>query len=69
MTRRDRANLQFLLEAGENILREWHARVSEDDKKYASALLTCYSWELLDDIRDCNKAKEYLEKFRTSKSC
>lgn len=64
MNDNDRENLQFLLDAGENILRDWYMKVDEDDRKYASALLTCYSWELLDDVKEHSQASEYLSKFR-----
>lgn len=66
MNDNDRENLQFLLDAGEAILKEWYEKVDEDDRLYASALLTCYSWELLDEVKDCTLACSYLSKYRQS---
>lgn len=46
MSVRDRANLQFLLTASPEVLREWYDTVEEDDIIYAMQLLDRYSVEL-----------------------
>ena len=63
MDHNDRMNLKFLMEAGEDILREWYKVTSEDDHKYASALLTVASWEMLDLCMETNVAENYLRKY------
>lgn len=46
MNEHDRENLQFLLNAGEETLRDWYSKVDEDDHEYASEIMTMYSEEL-----------------------
>ena len=62
----DRKNLLFLLEASEETIKDWYLKVDEDDRKYASSLLICYSWEVGDEVKDVEKASAYLSKFRIS---
>lgn len=49
MNSHDRQNLQFLLNASEQTLRQWYATVSEDDREYASELLAQYAQEIRRD--------------------
>ena len=42
----DRDNLNFLLNAGDECLKDWHAQADEDDLVYAQELLASYSEEL-----------------------
>jgi len=71
MNEYDRENLQFLLNASKEVLKDWWDNVEEDDHEYASELLDTYSEELkitsclLDDnISDIVEAGELLKKFR-----
>lgn len=66
MDENDRLNLKFLLECSEETLKDWYEKTTEDDHKYASALMTCASWELLDDIDTVTEALEYLTKYRSN---
>ena len=42
----DRDNLNFLLGADEDCLKDWHAQADADDLVYAQELLAAYSEEL-----------------------
>jgi hypothetical protein len=42
----DRENLFFLLNASEEVLRDWYENVSQDDHEYASEILARYGEEL-----------------------
>lgn len=64
MDENDRMNLQFLLDASEEILKHWYLVVDEHDRKYASSLLTIASWEMTDLCNDTNIAEEYLRKYK-----
>ena len=46
MNEYDRENLQFLLNADEETLKDWYSKVDVDDHEYASELLAMYSEEL-----------------------
>lgn len=48
MTAHDYANLRFLLNSPKEVLKEWYETVSEDDLKYAFALLTVAKMEIID---------------------
>ena len=56
-------NLRFLLDATEEILKQWYLVVDEDDHKYASSLLTIASWEMIDECNNTDIAEPYLRKF------
>lgn len=68
----DRKNLEFLLSASEEVLRDWYDNVSEDDHEYASELLNAYGEELklrtafikCENVTTTEDANEYLKKFR-----
>jgi len=42
----DRNNLNFLLNADDSVIKEWSAKVPQDDIDYAHELLALYSQEL-----------------------
>jgi len=46
MNPHDKKNLEFLMSATPEVLREWYARVSQDDVDYATELLAYASAEL-----------------------
>ena len=46
MNPHDKKNLEFLMSATPEILREWYAQVSQDDVDYATELLAYASAEL-----------------------
>ncbi len=46
MKRRDRDNLNFLMQANPETLSAWYAQASEDDLEYADELLSLYAQEL-----------------------
>lgn len=46
MNQNDRNNLEFLLNASEDVLRDWYDSVSEDDHVYAHELLNAYMAEI-----------------------
>lgn len=73
----DKSNLNFLLNASDEILLDWYNTVGEDDHEYASELLSQYKEELAIKQRFYNvedfdlpeecmlpDAKKYLSKFR-----
>lgn len=72
MNNRDRENLEFLLTADKETLREWYNTVSEDDINYATDLLTQYGNELkvrkslapIDNVVDVSYANSLLNKYR-----
>lgn len=78
MNERDRQNLDFLMSASPDVLRDWYNSVSEDDVNYASELLRLASEELdrkaliaaahdclalNDETIDCSEAKAVIAKF------
>ena len=46
MNKRDRDNLQFLMNAGEQVLAAWFEQADADDVEYAQELLAAYESEL-----------------------
>ena len=46
MNEHDRANLEFLLNANDAVIKDWSAKVPQDDIDYAHELLALYSQEL-----------------------
>lgn len=70
MNEYDYNNLQFLLNATEDTLRQWFEVVSEDDKEYAMELLQTAQGEILyfrmqyeEDVSDLTEARNVLSKF------
>ena len=46
MNAHDRKNLEFLLHASPEVIRDWYTKVDNDDHEYALELLRAYSEEL-----------------------
>ena len=46
MNEHDRANLEFLLHASPEVLKDWESKMPEDDLEYAQELLNAYALEL-----------------------
>lgn len=46
MNQHDRDNLNFLMTATDEVLREWYSLANEDDLIYAQELLSTYEMEL-----------------------
>jgi hypothetical protein len=71
MNDHDRSNLQFLLNASEDVLKDWYDSVDEDDHEYASELLARYGEELklrttfitCETVDSIDDAQQYLKKF------
>lgn len=72
MNDNDRKNLEFLLKADANTLKDWYQTVDTDDIVYALELITIYNNLLQeysqDEVVDCKEAKEVLRKFTLSKN-
>jgi hypothetical protein len=74
MNKHDRNNLEFLLNAGEDTLKEWYNSVTEDDRVYASELLRVWSLELMlkavllsdPEIDSLTEANQILKKVKNS---
>lgn len=52
MNEHDRANLNFLLNAGPDVIKDWESKVGEDDLEYAQELLNMYALELKEQSRE-----------------
>lgn len=48
MNQRDQDNLQFILNASQEVLNDWYGSISEDDRDYAHLLLDIRAAELKD---------------------
>lgn len=59
MNQNDRNNLEFLLNASEDVLRNWYDTVGEDDHVYAQELLHAYMAEI-DELRQAAKIEAEL---------
>jgi hypothetical protein len=46
MNEHDRSNLEFLLNASPEVLKDWESKMPADDIEYAQELLNIYSLEL-----------------------
>jgi len=72
MNQYDRDNLQFLLSADSETIKEWYSKTSHDDHAYAKHLLDTYQEELRvklslitdGEISDTTEATDYLRKFQ-----
>ena len=68
MTRRDKKNLKFLLEASPETLDSWYAQATDDDLEYADSLLTLAEMEYYEQqilsSHDCVDARQILDQFR-----
>lgn len=70
----DRSNLEFLLNASPDVLKDWYDRVDQDDHLYAEELLAIYSKELEvkaallnDDVHDISQAVTILQNLYKNK--
>lgn len=66
----DRGNLEFLLAASQETLKDWYAKVDEADRLYAFNLLQQYGNELKikailykDEVADLSEASSILKRF------
>lgn len=64
MDENDRVNLEFLLNASEDTLRDWYQKIDDEDKLYAASLLELASLEFLDMCEDTDISESILRKFR-----
>ena len=76
MNQNDRDNLNFLLNASPEVIKDWYSQVDQDDILYAHELLDAYSRELsartqeaefefeLSMMREYTEAKSVLAQFR-----
>lgn len=66
MDKEDYNNLMFLLYSSPEVLADWYASVTDDDLKYASALLEVASLEVYDQactmINDYSQAMEVINR-------
>jgi hypothetical protein len=67
MNDHDRKNLEFLLTASPEVIKDWYRSVDKDDHQYAIELLESACLELLERpvnlSMDCSQAKELLSKY------
>ena len=75
MNDHDRENLNFLLNADEETLRDWYTKMEIDDHEYASEIMEEYAEELrvrhaiidseiaIDEKSDITTVANYLKKF------
>jgi len=71
MNQHDRDNLDFLLSANKDTLKEWYDAVEEDDIEYAGEILAQYGEELKiresmipDDVNNLDDANTLLKRYR-----
>lgn len=62
MNEHDRDNLNFLLSASPEVLKDWYDSVDEDDHVYAQELLNAYSQEL-DKLKETRKIESTIDSF------
>ena len=74
MNNHDRKNLEFLISADKDTIKEWYSTVEEDDHLYASELIAIYSAELKmfeilmeDTVDDLSMASEILNSYTLNK--
>lgn len=65
MTENDTDNLNFLLNATQDVLRDWLNHVDEDDIDYAIDLLQMFQLRIIDIIatHDLTQTKDLLSKY------
>jgi hypothetical protein len=71
MNQHDKDNLQFLLTATPNVLKNWYDSVNRDDHEYAIELIKMHTSEIIvhnmeaaDDVEDLSEARQVLAKYR-----
>lgn len=71
MNEHDKANLQFILSASKETLKDWYESLSEDDAVYAEELLARAKTEVMmrivelnDSVVDVSDANDLLARYR-----
>lgn len=67
MNQRDRDNLDFLLSASPEVIRDWYEQMDDDDIQYAFELLEMAKEELIEQqlaVSDLSDAKAIILKYR-----
>lgn len=71
MNQHDKDNLQFLLTATPEVLKDWYDSVDRDDHEYALELIRLHTAEIIvynmeqkDDVTDLSEAQKVLAKYR-----
>jgi len=70
MNQHDKDNLQFLLTASPDVLKDWYDSVDRDDHEYAIELIRTHTAEIIvhnmeqnDDVTDLSEARQVLARF------
>jgi hypothetical protein len=71
MNQHDKDNLQFLLTATPDVLKDWYDSVDRDDHEYAIELIRLHTAEIIvhnmevaDNVEDLSEARQVLAKYR-----
>ena len=71
MNQHDKDNLQFLLTATPDVLKDWYDSVDRDDHEYAIELIRMHTAEIIvhnmeqnEDVTDLSEAQRVLAKYR-----
>lgn len=67
MNQRDRDNLDFLLSASPEVIKDWYEQTDDDDIQYAFELLEMAKEELIEQqlaVSDLSDAKAIILKYR-----
>lgn len=71
MNQHDKDNLQFLLTASPEVLKDWYDSVDRDDHEYAIELIRLHTSEIIvhnmemaDNVTDLSEARQVLAKYR-----
>jgi hypothetical protein len=70
MNQHDKDNLQFLLTATPDVLKDWYDSVDRDDHEYAIELIRLHTAEIIvhnmeqsDNVTDLSEARQVLARF------
>ena len=70
MNQHDKDNLQFLLTATPDVLKDWYDSVDRDDHEYAIELIRMHTAEIIvhnmeqnEDVTDLSEARQVLARF------
>jgi hypothetical protein len=71
MNQHDKDNLQFLLTATPDVLKDWYDSVDRDDHEYAIELIRLHTAEIIvhnmevaDNVEDLSEAQRILARYR-----
>jgi hypothetical protein len=71
MNQHDKDNLQFLLTATPDVLKNWYDSVDRDDHEYAIELIRLHTAEIIvhnleaaDNVEDLSEARQVLARYR-----